>query len=566
MRYNTSKTQELLDKIYTSQFSYNTLLPGPFGDRFITYADYIASGQPLGFIEQFIEDSVLPSYANTHTESSYTGLQTSKLREEARAAIKASVHATEEDALIFTGSGSTGAIDLLNRKLTQFYEAEPLTPVVLVGPYEHHSNILPWREGPYKIVELSTAEDGNVDLLELESQLKKYEGKRAVIGSFSAASNVTGIVAPLAQMHKLLKAYGALSFWDYAGAAPYVKIDMNPEGIDGIDAIFISTHKFIGGPGTPGLLIAKKQLLNCELPAVPGGGTVKYVTKTQQQYIEDIEGREEGGTPSIIASIRAGLAFKLKDAVGVHTIQKIESEYIKRGLAAFAKNPKVKILGDVQSDRLGFLSFLIKHKDQYLHYNFVVALLNDLFGVQSRGGCSCAGPYGHDLLGLDEFDSQMHTKQLEKGIAGSKPGWVRVSFNYFIPNEEFEYIVAAINWISQNGWKLLNHYDFDYHSGLWVCNSGKAEVEVSLEDFLKEKPVLKKGTTEERELSWEANFIVANALAEEEKEKKVPLDVDTDTQWYPLSRGLGSKQQSLGFQVFSPWKSMSRKINAMCNL
>lgn len=558
-------SEELLNKIYTEQFSYNTLLPGPFGDRYITYADYVASGQSLKFIEQFIEQSVLPSYANTHTESSYTGLQTTKLREESRAIIRASVNAKSEDAVIFAGSGSTGAIDLLNRKLTQNFDDQSLKPVVLIGPYEHHSNILPWREGSYELIELSMNKNGNIDMLELENQLKKHSGKRTVIGSFSAASNVTGILAPVLEIHRLLKRYGALSFWDFAAAAPYIKMDMNPEGVDGIDAIFISTHKFVGGPCTPGLLIIKKYLLNSQKPAVPGGGTVTYVTKNQQQYITDLEGREEGGTPSIIASIRAGLAFKLKETVGVQTIQKLESEYIQRALTTFVKNTKIKILGDLNSDRLSFFSFLIKYKGQYLHYNFVVALLNDLFGIQSRGGCSCAGPYGHDLLNLDAFESQLHTNQLEKGISGSKPGWVRVNFNYFIPNDEFEYILNAIEWISHNGWRLLNHYDFDYESGIWTCNAKRIEVGVSLNDFLTEKSVLKKGTTTERKNSWISNFTIANTLADEVKKKQVFSNVNAETQWYPLSRELDSEEQSSSFEIFSPWKSITRKIHTLSN-
>jgi selenocysteine lyase/cysteine desulfurase len=220
--------KDLLNKIYTSQFSHNAIIPGPYGHRYNTYADYIASGQSLTFVEDFIEKAVLPSFANTHTESSYTGLQSTHLREEARAIIKSSINASDDDAVIFTGSGSTGAMDLLNRKLNQHFANETVKPLVLIGPYEHHSNILPWREGPYELVELPLSRNGNVDLIVLEQVLKQNHQSRPIIGSFSAASNVTGIIAPIAKIHKLLKQYGALSFWDFAGAAPYVGPHMDP--------------------------------------------------------------------------------------------------------------------------------------------------------------------------------------------------------------------------------------------------------------------------------------------------------------------------------------------------
>ncbi|MCT4624878.1 MAG: aminotransferase class V-fold PLP-dependent enzyme [Schleiferiaceae bacterium] len=528
--------KDLLNKIYTSQFSHNAIIPGPYGHRYNTYADYIASGQSLTFVEDFIEKAVLPSFANTHTESSYTGLQSTHLREEARAIIKSSINASDDDAVIFTGSGSTGAMDLLNRKLNQHFANETVKPLVLIGPYEHHSNILPWREGPYELVELPLSRNGNVDLIVLEQVLKQNHQSRPIIGSFSAASNVTGIIAPIAKIHKLLKQYGALSFWDFAGAAPYVDINMNPEGIDGLDAIFISTHKFMGGPGTPGVLAVKKNLLSGELPAVVGGGTVQLVTKTQQKYLGDPEAREEGGTPAIIGSIRAGLVFKLKDEVGAKTIEQLEAQYIKRALKAFSTNDNIEVLGDLKSERLSFMSFMIKYNGQYLHYNFVVALLNDLFGIQSRGGCSCAGTYGHDLLNITEAKSQQHMNLVEKGISGSKPGWTRVNFNYFIPEEEFQYIIKAIKWVAKNGWKLLNHYDFNYEKGLWVSKESKPEPVISLGNFLHQNTSLDKGTTEERKVTWVTNFLIANELAAQELPKSSHPEVEASTCWYALHK------------------------------
>lgn len=503
----------LLEKIYLSQISSNAVINGPFGERYLTYADYIASGQPLDFIEDFIKETVLPTYANTHTEASFTGKQTSKFREEAREIIKKSVNASEEDVLIFTGTGCTGAIDLLVRKLIQRFEKESKNPVVFIGPYEHHSNILPWREGPFDLVEIPINSDGNIDLPYLEAKLIEYQG-RHLIGSFSAASNVTGILAPVEEITALLKKYNALSFWDYAGAAPYVSIDMNPADGTKKDAIFISPHKLMGGPGSPGILIAKNTLFDFGLPVCVGGGTVHFVTKSKQRYIEDIETREEGGTPGIIEAIRAGLAFELKESIGHEIIEGIESKYIERVFEKFSNNENVFILGNTKVPRLAFMAFHIKFQNRFLHHNFVVALLNDLFGIQSRGGCSCAGPYGHDLLDLSEEKSSMYMVELATGNVGIKPGWVRLNFNYFIPNDELEFIIDAIEWISYNGWKLLKTYTFNDENGIW-SSSHKHEIKLrSLKELLNNPKPSVKGTPEDKVLARLSYFAQADEIAE----------------------------------------------------
>ena len=508
------KTQNLIERIYNSQFSVNYKFTGSFGNRYLTYADYIASGQPLKLIEEHIRKVILPTYANTHTETSFTGLQTSKYREEAREIIKSSVNANEDDILIFTGSGSTGAIDLLIRKLIQFYSSKESFPVVFIGPYEHHSNVLPWREGPFELVELPIGSNGNIDLVELEKQLIKYHKIRPLIGSFSAASNVTGILAPVEEIHALLKKYDALSFWDYAGAAPYVEIDMNPKNIVGKDAIFISPHKLIGGPGSPGILLVKKYLFSEGLPVVTGGGTVHFVTKTQQRYFEDLEIREEGGTPAIIEAIRAGMSFRLKDMVGATNIEEIERKYILEAIDTFSKHPNIFVLGNLEAPRLGFMAFHVKHQNRFLHHNFVVALLNDLFGIQSRGGCSCAGPYGHDLLNLDEEKSQKYMVELATGNAGSKPGWVRLNFNYFIPKDEFDFILKCMIWISENGWKLLNSYHFDDHEGMWHVKDKKNVPTNTIYNFVTEAPKMNKGSSIGKKIMRKQYLKKANKIAE----------------------------------------------------
>jgi selenocysteine lyase/cysteine desulfurase len=491
---------DLLSTIRDSVIGANDVVDGPFGPRRVTYADYTASGRSLGFIEDFIRDQVLPLYANTHTESSGTGLQTSRFREEAREIIRRCVGADHEHAVLFCGTGSTGAMDLMGRVLglripEQLDDRYGLSahippaerPVVFIGPFEHHSNELMWRESIADVVVIPEDSDGHVDLGALEQALATHADRPLKIGSFSAASNVTGITTDTAAVSSLLHRYGALSFWDMAAAAPYVGISMRPvdpaDPLSYKDAIFISPHKMIGGPGTPGLLVARKDLFTNRVPAVPGGGTVAYVNPDEHRYLDDIERREEGGTPSIIGAIRAGLAFALKEAVGSETIREREESFIRRAIESWSANPNIQILGNPESDRLSIVSFVIRHGERRLHHNFVVALLNDLFGIQSRGGCSCAGPYGHRLLGIDIETSREYEREIARGCEGIKPGWVRVNFNYFISEGVFQFILRSIHLVAEHGWRMVPEYDFDPMTGLWVHRNGGGSARMSLQDL-----------------------------------------------------------------------------------
>jgi selenocysteine lyase/cysteine desulfurase len=272
-----------------------------------------------------------------------------------------------------------------------------------------------------------------------------------------------------------------LSFWDFAAAGPYVQIDMGPTG-DGPDAelsykdaVFLSPHKFIGGPGTPGVLVVRRELLRNRVPTVPGGGTVAYVNPTEHRYLDDPVEREEGGTPAIVDSIRAGLVFQLKQAVGAGTIQRRERSFISRAVASWSANPNIELLGNLEAERLSIVSFVVRDGRRYLHHNFVVAVLNDLFGIQSRGGCSCAGPYGHRLLGIDIDRSHEFEREIARGCEGIKPGWVRVNFNYFIPEAVFDYLLEAVHLVADQGRKLLTDYRFDPASGLWRHRRGPVE-------------------------------------------------------------------------------------------
>jgi selenocysteine lyase/cysteine desulfurase len=451
----------------------------PFGRRLICYADLTATGRYLHFVEAWVR-RVRPFYANSHTSVSSTGRIMTELREESRRVIRRSLNAAADDEVLFVGSGATAAVNklvgLLGIRISEPLEREygfskqipaARRPVVFVGPYEHHSNELPWLESVAEVVEIALAPDGGIDLADLEERVAAYSERPLKIGTFSAASNVNGLLTDVPAIARILHRGGAYACFDFAAAGPYVPIDMHPAAPEErIDALFLSTHKFPGGPQGSGILAVNRALFRSSVPERPGGGTVEYVSAFERvsvDYSRRLDEREEGGTPAILADLRAGIAFLVKEMVGPRQILEHELKIASQACARLAKHPRIKLMGSTELPRLAIISFNIEG----LHHDLVSVLLDHLFGIQNRAGCSCAGPYGHRLLGIDRPTSERYRALIASGYLGVKPGWVRISLPYYASEEDLNFILSAVEFVADHGLDFAPIYQLGWKDGIW---------------------------------------------------------------------------------------------------
>ncbi|MDA0683361.1 MAG: aminotransferase class V-fold PLP-dependent enzyme [Bacteroidetes bacterium] len=458
---------------------------GPYGEKKIIYADWIASGRLYGPIEDRLSDMIGPFVGNTHTETSVTGTSMTRAYREARNIIKRHVGAGPNDIIIAAGSGMTGVINKLQRiigvrvpELLQPYFDIPdeKRPVVFITHMEHHSNHTSWLESTADLVWIDPDHDGLCAVENLKREIVKYPG-RPLIGSFTSCSNVTGVHAPYYELSRVMHEHGGWCFVDFAANAPYEDINMHPENeMERLDAIFFSPHKFLGGPGSSGIMVINAELDKNTVPDHPGGGTVEWTNPWgEHRFVEDIEDREDGGTPAFMQTIRAALAIRLKEEMGTDNILAREHELLARAFPRMRAIPGMRILADKLEDRLGVISFYIED----VHYNLIVKLLNDRYGIQTRGGCSCAGTYGHYLLHVDRDHSKSITDQISKGFLANKPGWVRLSLHPTMTDEELDVVLNALEDIALNVKTWAEDYEYDSSTNEYVCRLGGDGVDVS---------------------------------------------------------------------------------------
>ena len=464
------KTNEL--EQYFNQFRKHIIgidqeFVSPFGKQKIIYTDWTASGRLYRPIEEKLCNEFGPYVANTHTETTVSGTAMTKAYHKAKHIIKDHVHCNEDDVLIVCGSGMTDAVNKFQRilglkvpeNLQKFTNVpDEIRPVVFISHMEHHSNQTSWLETIAKVEVIPPGEDGLFCMKNLEILLEKYKERALKIASVIGGSNVTGIQTPYHDIAKVMHQNGGVCFVDFACSAPYVDIDMHPKDEEqALDAIFFSPHKFLGGPGTSGILIFNKKLYKNMIPDCPGGGTVSWTNPWgEHKYIDNIEDREDGGTPAFLQTIKTALVIRLKEQMGVHNILRREHEIVDYIFDDLKDVENLKILAGQHQDRLGVISFYI---DQ-LHYNLGVKLLNDRFGIQTRGGCSCAGTYGHFLLHVDIEHSHELTNEISLGELTRKPGWIRMSIHPTTTNAEIEYVCDSLKSMASQ--HIVWAQDYEY--------------------------------------------------------------------------------------------------------
>ncbi len=445
----------------------DTTFSGPYGEKKIVYADWTASGRLYGPIEDRIQHELGPFVGNTHTGTTVTGKRMTQAYHFALKYIKNHVNAGPEDVIISSNSGMTGVVNKFQRilglkihekfqPLIKFEENE--RPLILVTHMEHHSNQTSWIETLGDVVVIPSDKLGLVDLNKLRDLLIKYKDRETKVAAVTSYSNVTGVASPYYKIAEIMHEHGGLCFVDFAASAPYIKIDMHPiNKMQKLDAIFFSPHKFLGGPGSSGILIFDRALYKNEIPDCPGGGTVEWTNPWgNHQYVADIEQREDGGTPAFLQTMKVAMVVRLKEQMGVDKMLAREKEMSVRIWDRLSHIPNLYVLAENIKERLGIFSFYVEGA----HYNFVVQYLNDKYGIQTRGGCSCAGTYGHFLLHVDIDTSNIITNQINHGDLSMKPGWIRMSIHPVMTDDEIDYILDAIEDVAENHSMLVKEYDY----------------------------------------------------------------------------------------------------------
>ena len=460
----------------------------PYGTKKIIYTDWTASGRLYRPIEEKLSNEFGPYVANTHTETTVSGTAMTMAYQKAKNIIKTHVNSNKDDALIVAGNGMTSVVNkfqrILGLKIPENLKdyitiPEEKRPVVFVTHMEHHSNHTSWLETMAHVEVIPAGKDGLFSLENLEKLLLKYKECTLKIASVIGGSNVTGIQTPYHEIAKLMHHHGGVCFVDFACSAPYVDIDMHPEDEEqALDAIFFSPHKFLGGPGTSGVLVFNKKLYNNMIPDCPGGGTVSWTNPWgEHKYIDSIEDREDGGTPGFLQTIKTALAVKLKEQMTVEKMLAREHELTTKIFNAFDAQSNINILASKHRDRLGVISFYIDD----LHYNLGVKILNDRFGIQTRGGCSCAGTYGHFLLHVDYETSHALTNEISIGDLVRKPGWIRLSIHPTTTCDEIDFVCESVVALAQNHKEWANDYDYNRDNNEFIYKhsniQGRADID-----------------------------------------------------------------------------------------
>lgn len=451
----------------------------PFGNKPIVYADWTASGRLYGPIEDHLQRQIGPFVGNTHTETTVTGCTMTGAYHHAKDLIKQHVGAYKSDILISTNSGMTGVVNkfqrILGLKLHEHFRkrvqlSREERPIIFISHMEHHSNQTSWLETIAEVEVIHPDENGLMDLDHLRELLDQYADREVKIAAITSCSNVTGIRTPYYQVAEIMHRAGGLCFVDFACSAPYIEVKMRPENEwQHLDALYFSPHKFLGGPGSSGILVFDPKLYKNQVPDNPGGGTVDWTNPWGgHKYIDEIEAREDGGTPAFLQTIRVALAIQLKEKMGVDRILAREHELLDMIWERFDRLPNLYVLANQHRERIGVMSFYIEN----LHYNLGVKLLNDRFGVQVRGGCSCAGTYGHYLLNVDQEFSKSITDQISQGILSAKPGWIRLSIHPVMTNEEITYILDAIEALHDHHEEWAADYEYNTHTNEFYYKDG----------------------------------------------------------------------------------------------